>query len=97
MNSAHFLQVMETSPSLDVLFTLDHDAYINEAEIELQTRIGVGSFGEVFKGVWQSTDVAVKRIMETDITREMMKVNLAKYILINTGWRISQVAIHDNA
>ncbi|GMH39148.1 hypothetical protein BSKO_07046 [Bryopsis sp. KO-2023] len=64
---------METSASLDLFFNLDHDAYIDDSEIELQTRIGVGSFGEVFKGVWRGTDVAVKRFMETDITKEMLK------------------------
>lgn len=71
---------IETSPSLDLFFNLDHDAYIDECEIELETRIGVGSFGEVFKGVWRGTDVAVKRIMETDITKESLKVGVRKGI-----------------
>lgn len=50
------------------------DWQINESELELDARIGMGSFGEVYKGSWRGTDVAVKRILEQDFTEQHMKV-----------------------
>ncbi|XRB22879.1 serine/threonine-protein kinase [Pseudoscourfieldia marina] len=37
---------------------------IDSGEIELQERIGMGSFGEVSRGLWCGTEVAVKRLLE---------------------------------
>lgn len=36
---------------------------IDRKDIVLSTQIGTGSFGEVYKGVWHGTDVAVKRML----------------------------------
>jgi serine/threonine protein kinase len=35
-------------------------------EITLGPRLAVGGFAEVFRAKWQGTDVAVKRLLETD-------------------------------
>ena len=43
-------------------------------EITLGPRIGIGSFGEVFKGTWRHTDVAVKRFLEQDLSPQVMAV-----------------------
>ena len=51
-----------------------NDWQIKESELELDARIGMGSFGEVYKGSWRGTDVAVKRILEQDFTEQHMKV-----------------------
>lgn len=50
------------------------DWQIKASELELEGRIGMGSFGEVYKGYWRGTDVAVKRILEQDFTEQHMKV-----------------------
>uniref|UniRef100_A0A7S0RF32 non-specific serine/threonine protein kinase n=1 Tax=Chlamydomonas leiostraca TaxID=1034604 RepID=A0A7S0RF32_9CHLO len=41
---------------------------IDPAEIDFGQRIGVGSYGEVFKGVWRGTEVAVKRFLEQNLS-----------------------------
>jgi len=46
---------------------------IDATEIELGPRIGIGSFGEVYRGAWRHTDVAVKRFLEQDICPQLME------------------------
>lgn len=43
---------------------------IDPSEIDLSQgqRIGVGSYGEVFKGVWRGTEVAIKRFLEQNLS-----------------------------
>ena len=43
-------------------------------ELLLGPRIGVGSFGEVYRGSWRHTDVAVKRLLEQEHSDNVMKV-----------------------
>ena len=45
---------------------------IEGSEIELGRRIGAGSYGEVFRGQWRHTDVAVKRI--TNVNESLVEV-----------------------
>lgn len=47
---------------------------IEASEIELGPRIGIGSYGEVFRGSWRHTDVAVKRFLEQDLSPQLMAV-----------------------
>ena len=47
---------------------------IEADEIELGPRIGIGSYGEVYRGIWRHTDVAVKRLLEQDLTDQLMEV-----------------------
>ena len=49
---------------------------IEADEIELGPRIGIGSYGEVYRGVWRHTDVAVKRLLEQDLTPHLMEVGV---------------------
>ncbi|KAL3570773.1 hypothetical protein D5086_028022, partial [Populus alba] len=41
-------------------------------EISLGERIGLGSYGEVYRGDWHGTEVAVKRFLDQDITGESL-------------------------
>ena len=45
-------------------------------EILMGPRIGIGSFGEVYRGSWRHTDVAVKRLLEQDYQPTMVKVRM---------------------
>ncbi|KAI4325156.1 hypothetical protein MLD38_030577 [Melastoma candidum] len=46
---------------------------INFSEIAVGTRVGIGFFGEVFRGIWNGTDVAIKVFLEQDLTAENME------------------------
>lgn len=47
---------------------------IEADELTLGPRIGIGSFGEVFRGTWRHTDVAVKRFLEQDLSPQVIAV-----------------------
>ena len=52
---------------------LDNNAHalgfnITFNEIKFDKKIGVGGFGEVWKGEWAGTPVAIKKILKTDIS-----------------------------
>lgn len=42
-------------------------------EISLGERIGLGSYGEVYRGDWHGTEVAVKRFLDQDISGESLE------------------------
>ncbi|OWM78711.1 probable serine/threonine-protein kinase SIS8 [Punica granatum] len=46
---------------------------IDFSELTVGTRVGIGFFGEVFRGVWNGTDVAIKVLLEQDLTAENME------------------------
>ncbi|XP_062217685.1 serine/threonine-protein kinase EDR1-like [Phragmites australis] len=46
---------------------------IDFSEITIGTRVGIGFFGEVFRGIWNGTDVAIKVFLEQDLTTENME------------------------
>ncbi|KAI9083087.1 hypothetical protein K1719_034991 [Acacia pycnantha] len=46
---------------------------IDFSEIIVGTRVGIGFFGEVFRGVWNGTEVAIKVFLEQDLTAENME------------------------
>jgi hypothetical protein len=46
---------------------------IDYSELTVGTRVGIGFFGEVFRGIWNGTDVAVKLFLEQDLTAENME------------------------
>uniref|UniRef100_A0A5B7AV10 non-specific serine/threonine protein kinase n=1 Tax=Davidia involucrata TaxID=16924 RepID=A0A5B7AV10_DAVIN len=43
---------------------------IDFTELTVGTRVGIGFFGEVFRGIWNGTDVAIKVFLEQDLTAE---------------------------
>ncbi|KAI4326269.1 hypothetical protein MLD38_031598 [Melastoma candidum] len=49
------------------------DCEIMWDEISLGERIGLGSYGEVYRGDWHGTEVAVKRFLEQDISGESLE------------------------
>lgn len=75
MTARHSLIKIST-PSLDKKSSEPHsglsrlstltDWYIPIEEIKIGDRIGAGSFGEVFYGTWNVTEVAVKIIFDVD-------------------------------
>ncbi|XP_020584720.1 serine/threonine-protein kinase EDR1-like isoform X1 [Phalaenopsis equestris] len=46
---------------------------IDFSELTVGTRVGIGFFGEVFRGMWNGTDVAIKVFLEQDLTAENME------------------------
>ncbi|KAL8510829.1 hypothetical protein ACS0TY_017588 [Phlomoides rotata] len=46
---------------------------IDYSELTVGTRVGIGFFGEVFRGIWNGTEVAVKVFLEQDLTAENME------------------------
>ncbi|XP_072959824.1 serine/threonine-protein kinase EDR1-like isoform X1 [Typha angustifolia] len=46
---------------------------IGFSELTVGTRVGIGFFGEVFRGIWNGTDVAIKVFLEQDLTAENME------------------------
>ena len=47
-------------------------AQIDSDEIQLAERIGKGTYGEVYKGVWRGTVVAVKKLPGHNITPNLL-------------------------
>ncbi|CAJ2660614.1 serine/threonine-protein kinase EDR1-like isoform X2 [Trifolium pratense] len=53
---------------------LPYEAWnIDFSELTVGTRVGIGFFGEVFRGIWNGTDVAIKVFLEQDLTAENME------------------------
>ncbi|TVU28493.1 hypothetical protein EJB05_20012 [Eragrostis curvula] len=42
-------------------------------EIDIGERIGLGSFGEVYRGEWHGTEVAVKKFLQQDISSDALE------------------------
>jgi hypothetical protein len=42
--------------------------------VTLGQRIGIGSYGEVCKGMWRGTEVAVKRFLEQNLSPQLVQV-----------------------
>ncbi|XVF50486.1 hypothetical protein PTKIN_Ptkin04bG0104900 [Pterospermum kingtungense] len=49
------------------------DCEIPWEEITLGERIGLGSYGEVYRGEWHGTEVAVKKFLDQDISGESLE------------------------
>lgn len=51
----------------------------------------LGFFGEVFRGIWNGTEVAIKVFLEQDLTAENMEdfcneISILRYILVYMLW-----------
>ena len=47
---------------------------IKPEELKLGPRIGFGSFGEVYRGSWRYTDVAVKKLIDQELSPSLLEV-----------------------
>ncbi|XP_014756709.1 serine/threonine-protein kinase EDR1 isoform X1 [Brachypodium distachyon] len=66
-------KVLQSSPFLNKPLLPFEEWHIEFSEITVGTRVGIGFFGEVFRGVWNGTDVAIKVFLEQDLTMENME------------------------
>ena len=55
------------------LLSIAVDLSIAADEIQLGERIGIGSYGEVHRGLWRGTEVAVKRFLDQDLSQHLMR------------------------
>lgn len=68
----------ESIRHVELTGAMEPDEWEIEAdELELGPRIGIGSFGEVYRATWRHTDVAVKKILEQDLSPQLMQVTVA--------------------
>ncbi|XP_076919772.1 putative serine/threonine-protein kinase SIS8 [Bidens hawaiensis] len=65
----------DVADSLNLEVSLDDvaDCEIAWEEITLGERIGLGSYGEVYRGDWHGTEVAVKKFLDQQITVESLE------------------------
>uniref|UniRef100_A0A0D9VE69 Protein kinase domain-containing protein n=1 Tax=Leersia perrieri TaxID=77586 RepID=A0A0D9VE69_9ORYZ len=68
-------RVLRSSPFLNKPLLPYEEWHIEFSEITVGTRVGIGKwfFGEVFRGIWNGTDVAIKVFLEQDLTTENME------------------------
>ncbi|KAK3156458.1 hypothetical protein QOZ80_2AG0107530 [Eleusine coracana subsp. coracana] len=66
-------KVLQSSPFLNKPLLPYEEWHIEFSEITVGTRVGIGFFGEVFRGTWNGTDVAIKVFLEQDLTTENME------------------------
>jgi len=46
---------------------------IDFSELKMGVRVGIGSFREIFQGIWGGTKFAIKVLLEQDLTEENME------------------------
>lgn len=62
-------EVPQLQPMLSSTLPASHrDFEIDPSELTFGQRIGIGSYGEVYKGTWHGTDVAIKRFLEQNLS-----------------------------
>lgn len=66
-------KVLQSSSSLKKPLLPFEEWNIDFSELTVGTRVGIGFFGEVFRGIWNGTDVAIKVFLEQDLTAENME------------------------
>lgn len=66
-------KVLQGSPFINKPLLLFEEWNIDFSELTTGTRVGIGFFGEVFRGIWNGTDVAIKVFLEQDLTTENME------------------------
>ncbi|XP_038985117.1 serine/threonine-protein kinase EDR1-like [Phoenix dactylifera] len=66
-------KVLKSSPYWNKPLVPFQEWNIEFSELTVGTRVGIGFFGEVFRGMWNGTDVAIKVFLEQDLTAENME------------------------
>jgi len=69
--SPHLMQTPDAKPGTPIQLQIAVDLTIDPSDILLGERIGIGSFGEVHRALWRGTEVAVKRILDQDISENL--------------------------
>ena len=72
-DSAESPSAPSSSSSPASLLSIAVDLSIPAEEIQLGERIGIGSYGEVHRGLWRGTEVAVKRFLDQDLSQHLMR------------------------
>ncbi|KAK6787573.1 hypothetical protein RDI58_016098 [Solanum bulbocastanum] len=72
------------SAKSDVILDDVADCEIPWEDIALGERIGLGSYGEVYRGEWHGTEVAVKKFLDQDITGESLEEFRSEFCCIIT-------------
>ncbi|KAF8110689.1 hypothetical protein N665_0079s0009 [Sinapis alba] len=73
-NISHIWDKVLGSPMFQNKPLLPYEEWnIDFSELTVGIRVGIGFFGEVFRGVWNGTDVAIKVFLEQDLTAENME------------------------
>ncbi|CAG7902957.1 unnamed protein product [Brassica rapa] len=73
-NISHIWDKVLGSPMFQNKPLLPYEEWnIDFSELTVGIRVGIGFFGEVFRGVWNGTDVAIKVLLEQDLTAENME------------------------
>eukprot|EP00798_Chlamydomonas_sp_ICE-L_P014010 gene14010-19944_t len=63
------VSIFQSSPSFPLGIGGTHRNWeIEFCELEYGQRIGIGSYGEVYKGVWRGTEVAIKKLLEQHLS-----------------------------
>ncbi|KAL3643511.1 hypothetical protein CASFOL_014326 [Castilleja foliolosa] len=65
-----FNKVLESSKILNKPLLPFPEWNIDFSEITIGTRVGIGFFGEVFRGTWNGVEVAIKLFLEQDLNVE---------------------------
>ncbi|CAA0823663.1 Mitogen activated protein kinase kinase kinase-related [Striga hermonthica] len=65
-----FSKVLESSKFVNKPLLPFSEWNIDFSEITIGTRVGIGFFGEVFRGTWNGLEVAIKLFLEQDLTVE---------------------------
>lgn len=58
---------------------------IKPEELKVGPRIGFGSFGEVYRGSWRYTDVAVKKLIDQELSPSLLEVGSPYRACFNAG------------
>ncbi|XXG67452.1 hypothetical protein AAC387_Pa06g0801 [Persea americana] len=66
-------KVLQSSSFLNKPLLPFQEWNVDFSELTVGARVGIGSFGEVFLGVWNGTDVAIKIFLEQYLTAENME------------------------
>ncbi|KAL5055088.1 hypothetical protein RYX36_035770 [Vicia faba] len=80
-------KILESSMSNNKPLLPYEEWNIDFSELTVGTRVGIGFFGEVFRGIWNGTDVAIKVFLEQDLTAENMEdfcneISILRYFVI---------------
>lgn len=75
------------APSHRVHLSCRNEWEIDLHELDIGEQLGAGGHGQVFKGMWKGTEVAVKMMTTENVTRDMEK-NFREEVLTLIQFRL---------